>query len=165
MNNLPNVFNGEGFAIPKAVFANKYNGQPNCERCWLTVQTIAQHLQLPVEFGYGYPAELGGNEAAAAAIKAAAKTHSVVLVSWEHYNIQFLTADLGVSKRNIPYWQNSDYDTVYVLTLDDSGALTGFNVQAQSYVPRSTTCGPAKYVPPTGEPGYHSPDPSEVELE
>ena len=60
----------------------------------------------------GYPTELGGNLAAANAIKQAAlivaDTHSTILVSWEHYNIQFLTADLGVSKSKIPTWKGSD---------------------------------------------------------
>mmetsp|Transcript_39211 Transcript_39211/g.65060 ORF Transcript_39211/g.65060 Transcript_39211/m.65060 type:complete len:219 (+) Transcript_39211:54-710(+) len=153
MNNMPNVFNGKDFHAPKAIFANKYNGQPECERCWLTVQTIAQHLKVPVTFDYGYPKELGGNQAAADAIKKSALANKVVLVSWEHYNIQFLTADLGVAKHNIPYWSRSDYDTVYALTLEESGAVKDFVVKAQNYVPKSTTCDPAKYVPPPGEPG------------
>ena len=61
-NNMPNVFGGVAFAAPSAIFANKYDGPPNCERCWLTVQTLAQHLSLRVEFDYGYPDALGGNE-------------------------------------------------------------------------------------------------------
>jgi hypothetical protein len=40
-----------------------------------------------------------------------------VLAAWEHYNIQFLTAELGVPKAGIPYWSDADYDTVYVLSL------------------------------------------------
>merc|ERR1711907_513359 len=111
-NNLPNVFNGKGnFSTPTALFANKYNGQPECERCWLTVQSIAQALHLPVNFDHGYPKELGGNAAAAAAIKTAAKTHRTILVSWEHYNIQFLTADLGVPKHKIPHWSGENFDS------------------------------------------------------
>ena len=27
-----------------------------------------------------------------------------VLAAWEHVNIQYLTEDLGVPKRKIPYW-------------------------------------------------------------
>jgi len=154
MNNLPQVFDGKGnFSVPNAIFANKYHSQPECERCWLTVQTLAQHLKLPVIFDYGYPKELGGNQGAADAIKKSALANKVVLASWEHYNIQFLTADLGVPKHSIPDWSHNDYDSVYVLTLDGSGAVTGFSVKAQNYVPKSTTCDPAKYVPPPGEPG------------
>ena len=60
---------------------------------------------------------LGGNEGAADAIRRAALKHGAVLAAWEHYNIQFLTAALGVPKANVPYWSDKDYDTVYVLTL------------------------------------------------
>ena len=46
-NNLQNVFSGtRNFSRPTAIFANKYNYQPECERCWLTVQAIAQNLSL-----------------------------------------------------------------------------------------------------------------------
>merc|ERR1719198_1017433 len=90
-NDLPNIFNGKGnFSAPAALFANKYNGPPQCERCWLTVQPIAQALRLDVDFSHGYPQAIGGNQAGADAIKSAAKTHKVVLVAW------YLTADLGV---------------------------------------------------------------------
>ena len=51
-NNIPNVFNGKAstshptFQTPTAMFANKYYSQPQCERCWLTVQTISQVLKV-----------------------------------------------------------------------------------------------------------------------
>ena len=155
------------------------------------MQPTAQALSLPVDFSHGYPKALGGNEAAAAAIKQSAQTHAVVLASWEHYNIQFLAADLGVPKADIPNWPHDDFDTVYVITLDaksvrgytspsailygvwlrprcaDSSRLSTLSrvtprtqgtflhlaVEAQGYTPKSTTCDPAKYVPPPGEPG------------
>ena len=162
MNNLFNVFPSANFSTPTAIFANKYNDQTNCERCWLTIQSLAQHLKLPVNFEYGYPKALGGNKAAANAIKDAAKTNKVILVSWEHVNIQFLSADLGVPKSKIPYWKGSDYDTVYELTLDaDTGKLTEFVVKAQNYVPKSTTC-PPHYKPPPGGAGYTAPEDDEV---
>ena len=45
-----------------------------------------------------YPTQLGGNALAAAAILNATETSAVVLVAWEHINIQYLAADLGVPK-------------------------------------------------------------------
>ena len=149
-NNMHNVFDGNAFKVPAAIFANKYYDQANCERCWLTVQSIAQTLRLPVHFDNGYPRALGGNAAAAAAIKNVSKMARVVLVSWEHVNIQYLAEELGVPRRSIPYWKGTDYDTLYVLELDDAGKLTSFDVKAQGYTPRSTTC-PPHYVPPPGE--------------
>ena len=124
-NHLPALFGKGGkFQTPSALFANKYNAQPDCERCWLTVQSLAQALKLPVDFEHGYPKELGGNEDAARAIRLAATMHSVILASWEHHNIQYLTADLGVPKSQIPSWPHDDFDTVYVVTLDASSVRT-----------------------------------------
>ena len=111
---------------------------------------------MPIDFDHGYPAAIGGNQGAADALKVAAKSHAVILASWEHYNIQFLTADLGVPKKSIPNWGSDDFDSVYVVTLaSDTGALLDFRVDAQQYVPKSTTC-PPKYVPPPGGPTYVS---------
>ena len=143
---------GGRFATPTAIFANKYQSPPNCERCWLTVHSLAQNLSVPIDFDHGYPAAIGGNQGAADALKEAAKSHSVVLASWEHYNIQFLTEDLGVDASDVPEWGDDDYDTVYELTLDaDSGGLLAFEVKAQGYTPQSTTC-PPDYVPPVAPP-------------
>lgn len=160
-NNMHNVFNGGAFKSPAALFANKYYNQRDCERCWLTIQSISQSLSIPIQFDHGYPKSLGGNAAAAAAIINASKTAGVVLVSWEHVNIQFLAEDMGVPKSKVPYWKGSDYDTVYVLEFDAAGQLTSFDVKAQGYTPKSTTC-PPHYVPPPGEATWRDPD-EEVE--
>ena len=149
-NNMHNVFDGKAFAKPAAIFANKYYDQTNCERCWLTVQSIAQTLNLKVHFDNGYPKALGGNAGAADAIKNVSKISGVVLVSWEHQNIQFLVEAMGVPKSKVPHWKGSDYDTIYILQLDADGKLTSFDVKAQGYKPKSTTC-PPHYVPPPGE--------------
>eukprot|EP00966_Prymnesium_polylepis_P119708 2766540-Prymnesium_polylepis.1 len=136
----------------------------NCERCFLTVQPIAQFLGIPLNFDHGYPAALGGNAAAAQAIKAAALKEGVVLAAWEHYNIQFLTADLGVPKSEIPDWDGDDYDSVYALTVAPNGAISKFEVKAQHFVPRSTTC-PPHYVPSGAAPTPPAPVPSGMQWE
>jgi len=165
-NNLYRVFDGSRFAVPSAMFANNYYdgagsdpARANCERCWLTVQPLAQRLHLTVNFDNGYPPALGGNEGAADAIRRAAQKHGAVLAAWEHVNIQFLTAALGVSKDQIPYWSDKDYDTVYVLNLTTTGALASFEVRNQSYTPRSTTC-PPNFVPPGSLPMPPAPVPA-----
>ena len=58
----------------------------------------------------------------------------VLLVAWEHVNIQWLTEDLGVPSAQIPTWPDSDYDTVYVLEFDSAAErLTDFQVAAQNF--------------------------------
>lgn len=164
------------FETPTAIFANNYfNTWGNCERCLLTVLPLAQAIGVPIDFEHGFPDKFGSNKAGAKAIyqkiveqqQQNSNSHNeddekmkpgiVVLVAWEHYNIQFLTAELGVPEDTIPYWDDDDYDTVYVLTFHFSSTETGktivalhFEVRAQTYVPKSTTCDPAQYIPPPG---------------
>ena len=146
-NVLPEIFDGETskkhhFATPTKIFADQYREPPECERCWLTVEPIAQHLNLTVSFAHGHEFD-GGNAAAAAAIKEAARAETV-LVAWEHENIQYLAADLGVPTKSIPDWKSDDYDSVYELTFDAAGALAGFKTLAQDYNPCSSD---SKYKP------------------
>jgi len=140
-NNIPSA-NHSTFAVPTQIFADQYNDGTNCERTWLTVEPLAQHLNLTLSFDHGHTFN-GGNAASAAAIIKASLTQPVILASWEHINIQYLTADLGVDKSLIPAWQDADYDTVYQLAYQD-GVVTNFTVHAQNYKPCST---PTDYTP------------------
>ena len=120
---LPSTFSGKPspthktFEVPQKLFANQYDDPVDCERCKQTLKPISTALHLPIVFDYGYPSWLGGNSLAAAAIRNASLAVDIVLVAWEHVNIQYLTADLGVPKASIPNWPDSDYDTVYELTM------------------------------------------------
>ena len=95
----------------RRIFANKYQSPPNCERCWLTVHSLAQNLSVPIDFDHGYPRDRR-KSGRRRRLKVAAKSHAVILASWEHYNIQFLTADLGVPKKSIPNWGSDDFDSL-----------------------------------------------------
>jgi hypothetical protein len=137
-NNLQGVFNGDRFAIPTAIFANFYDDLIDCERCNETVTPTAVKLGLPIDLKHGYNPLLGGNSKAAEAMKSSLKRggdETVVLASWEHFNIQFLAVDLGVDKSKIPNWASSDYDSVYVLEFDSTQTLTNFTASAQNYNP------------------------------
>ena len=97
---------------------------------------MSQQLNVSTDSQYGYAKKLGGNEAAAAAmLKQLAAGGGPILTAWEHVNIQFLTAALGVDKSRIPSWSNADYDTCYVLTFDGSAALASFEVSAEGWKP------------------------------
>ena len=120
--------------MPQKLFANQYDDPVDCERCKQTLTPISQALSLPIVFDYGYPPWLGGNAKAAAAIRNASASSATTLVAWEHVNIQYLPADLGVPKEQIPTWPDSDFDTVYVLRFAQ-GQLTNFTVAAQNFSP------------------------------
>lgn len=59
----------------------------------------------------------------------------IVLVAWEHLNMQYLVEYLGVSKSMVPSWPGSDFDTVYELTYEEKsdGRLTSFEIHAENY--------------------------------
>ena len=145
------------FATPTGFFANNYvNDDGTCERCLLTVLPLSQALEstVPIDFHHGYPASLGSNAAAAVAIRTklwnqhfiehnATTLPVIILVVWEHDQIPVLTHELGVPKSRIPSWDEQEYDTVYVLTVQiTTGTLSRFEVRAQHYTPQSTTCDP-----------------------
>ena len=145
------------FATPTGLFANNYvNDDGTCERCLVTVLPLSQALEstVPIDFHHGYPASLGSNAAAAVAIRTklwnqhfiehnATTLPVIILVAWEHDQIPVLTHELGVPKSRIPSWDEQEYDTVYVLTVQiTTGILSRFEVRAQHYTPQSTTCDP-----------------------
>ena len=141
---LVSIFDGkpaathDTFQVPRAIFANQYTDGIDCQRCKQTVTPISEALGIPINFTYGFPANLGGNPRAASAMKASLAAQgagAVVLTAWEHVNIQFLAEDLGVAKSSVPNWPGSDYDTVYVLTFDGAQTLTSFKVAAENYTP------------------------------
>eukprot|EP00656_Telonema_subtile_P007132 TRINITY_DN1333_c0_g1_i1.p1 TRINITY_DN1333_c0_g1~~TRINITY_DN1333_c0_g1_i1.p1 ORF type:complete len:207 (+),score=41.78 TRINITY_DN1333_c0_g1_i1:102-722(+) len=137
-NALPGIFDGRPssqhatFQVPTAMFANYYDDPVDCERCEQTLMPISKSLNVTIDHKQGYPPWVGGNKGAAAAIKQATGVAPVILVAWEHENIQFLTADLGVPKASIPAWSNNDYDTVYQLQFSD-GVMSNFSVAAENF--------------------------------
>lgn len=114
--------------MPNAIFANRYDDPIDCERCIQTVTPIAKHLGLKINSTYGYPPWIGGNSKAAAAMKEQLAVSFNILTAWEHNNIKYLSEDLGVAKSQIPDWPSTDFDSVYVLTFNDSMSLSSFHV-------------------------------------
>jgi hypothetical protein len=130
------------FAVPTHLFANRYADPANCERCVQTLLPMSETLGLPINDTYGYPLWIGGNQAGADTMLKIVHADEnaddvVVLVAWEHLNIQYLVEDLGVSKSMVPPWSESDFDTVYELTYErkSDGKLTSFEIGAENYTP------------------------------
>ena len=99
---------------------------------------IAKDLNLAVNSSLGYNKKLGGNKLAAQVMRRkilASPLPLVLLVAWEHFNIQFLTEALGVQSNKIPSWSGSDYDTVYILEFNATAHLTSFVISAENIKP------------------------------
>ena len=92
-------------------------------------------LGLPLNQSYGYPKKLGGNALAAQVMleRTLGRPGTVVLAAWEHINIQFLVEAMGVPRASVPSWPGSDYDTVYVVTVDAHAKLLRFSVAHENY--------------------------------
>jgi len=81
------VYNGDNFLAPDAIFACQYDDPIDCERCKETVTPLSEKTGLPIVFDYGYRKVLGGNKGAAEALKEKLKIVDTIVVAWEHNNI------------------------------------------------------------------------------
>jgi len=142
--NLLRVFGGEpsrshdAFLAPTSIFANWYQDPTACEVCSRTVTPLALHLGLPVNTMHGGEhfawGSGGGNAGAAEAMKKSLQAMGgPVLAVWDHRNIKYLAEALGVGKRRIPDWKDSNYDSVYVLKFNRDGALVSFSEAHQNF--------------------------------
>lgn len=55
-----------------------------------------------------------------------------ILIAWHHGKINFLTRDLGVTKK-LAKWKGDNFDMVYVLKYDVDGKLTSFQILKNQY--------------------------------
>jgi hypothetical protein len=94
-----------------------------------TIEPTAIRLGLPVNTQLGY-ADITGLEAA---LTQPALAHGVVLVAWEHHQIEDLARHLatrfGADPAAVPVWKNADYDSLYVIHLSDDGGARKMSFQ------------------------------------
>ena len=94
-----------------------------------TIEPTAIRLGLPVNTQFGY-ADITGLEAA---LTQPALAHAVVLVAWEHHQIEDLARHLatrfGADPAAVPAWKNADFDSLYVIHLSDDGGARKMSFQ------------------------------------
>ena len=56
----------------------------------------------------------------------------IILICWQHGRINFLAQDLGV-ERSLPFWDNNNYDQVYILKYGHKGKLISFSILKNQY--------------------------------
>ncbi|OHX14013.1 histidine phosphatase family protein [Chromobacterium sphagni] len=144
---LPRVLTS-AFGTPDAIFApdpatqvsdsgsNYYYVRPLA-----TIEPTAISLGMPVNTGYGFTQ----TSDLAAKLTGAGYANATVFVAWEHKKIVTLAkqifADLKQSA-NIPSWSGSDFDSIYVITINGSGSQrsASFSIQTQGLNGQSTVC-------------------------
>ncbi|WP_052877978.1 hypothetical protein [Chromobacterium subtsugae] len=144
---LPRVLTS-AFGAPDAIFApdpatqvsdsgaNYYYVRPLA-----TIEPTAISLGLPVNTAYGFTqtADL------ASRLLASDYAGSTVFVAWEHKKIVTLAKQIFANlnqSANIPAWSGSDFDSIYVITINSSGSrrTASFSIQAQGLNGQSTAC-------------------------
>lgn len=83
-----------------------------------TIEPTAIQFALPVNTAYGY-AQIDALKQALVKPEYAGK---LIVTAWEHREIEDLARDLvgeyGGAPGSVPYWQSSDFDSIYVVKLD-----------------------------------------------
>ena len=121
---LPAVLQ-QKFDKPAAIFApnpgvQKRDGvqRYNYIRPLATIEPTAIALNLPVNTDFGWE----DTDQLQAALQAPAYRNATVFVAWEHRLLEHaarkLLADNGGDPAQVPEWKGSDFDSIYVITIN-----------------------------------------------
>jgi hypothetical protein len=126
---LPSLLIGR-YGKPDFIYApnpsmqvNDGNNQPTYSyvRPLATIEPTAIRLGMPVNTQIGY---LQIDELQKALLQPA-YAHSLIFVAWEHLKLhdfaQQLLKAYGTTPTPVPYWSNSDYETIYIFHITRSG--------------------------------------------
>ncbi|QND86783.1 Uncharacterized protein ChrSV_4558 [Chromobacterium vaccinii] len=144
---LPQVLTS-AFGAPDAIFApdpaiqvsdsgnNYYYVRPLA-----TIEPTAIRLGMPVNTGYGFTQ----TSDLAAKLLDSDYAGATIFVAWEHKKIVTLAKQIFSNLKqsaNIPSWSDSDYDSLYVITINGSGShrTASFAIRTQGLNGQSTVC-------------------------
>ena len=114
------------FGIPSVIFSpnpsvsKKDHGQfYNYIRPLATIEPTAIRLGMPVNTVFGFDDIKSLKEALYNPIY----ENSIIYVVWEHHILETMTRelllDLGKDPREVPKWEDNDFDSIYVVTITD----------------------------------------------
>lgn len=87
-----------------------------------TIEPTAIQFGMPVNTNYGF-AQVNALQQA---LIAPAQRGKLIVVAWEHHEIETLVRTIlqqyGGSPQDVPHWRSNDFDAVYVVRLDWAGA-------------------------------------------
>lgn len=127
---LPAVLLGK-FGKPDFVFASdphekKPDGDQlyNYVRPLLTVAPTAVQAGLPINTSFGFE-NIAGLQQELAAPR---YQNAVVFVAWEHRKLEdvvkAMLKDMGGNSADVPHWKGSDFDSIYVVTVQRNDGKT-----------------------------------------
>jgi hypothetical protein len=137
------------FGRPDAIFApdpaqsKEDHGRPyDYIRPLATIEPAAILFGLPVDASVGF-ADI---EALRHKLEASDYRNAVVVVAWEHHEIEKLARQLvtahGGDPASVPDWQDEDFDSIYVvkLTQTDAGTAVSFELRHEGLDGKSAAC-------------------------
>ncbi|MBA8736913.1 hypothetical protein [Chromobacterium violaceum] len=144
---LPQVLSS-AFGAPDAIFAPDPATQVSDSgnsyyyvRPLATIEPTAIRLGMPVNTAYGFTQ----TSDLAARLLDADYANATVFVAWEHKKIVTLAKQIFANLKqsaNIPSWSDSDYDSLYIITINGSGShrTASLSLRAQGLNGQSTVC-------------------------
>lgn len=137
------------FGKPDFVFASdphekKPDGDQlyNYVRPLLTVAPTAVQAGLPINTSFGFE-NIAGLQQELAAPR---YQNAVVLVAWEHKKLEDMVKamlkDMGANPADVPRWKGSDFDSIYVVTVQrgDGKVTASFTHQHQQLNGQAAAC-------------------------
>jgi hypothetical protein len=145
---LPNVI-GNLFGRPDAIFApdpaqskEDYGRPYNYVRPLATIEPTAIVFGLPVDASIGF----SNIEALRQKLESSDHRNAVVVVAWEHHEIEKLARQLvtahGGDAASVPDWRDEDFDSIYVvkLTRTDAGTAVSFELRHEGLDGKPKAC-------------------------
>ncbi|WP_043287077.1 hypothetical protein [Paraburkholderia oxyphila] len=137
------------YGKPDAIYAPDPSGRKNdggqtyyYVRPLATVEPTAIQFGLPIQTPYGY----AQTDALEKTLLDPAWRNRTVLVGWEHREIETLVrkivAEHGGQASDVPKWKSADFDSIYVVRIDWSGAtpIARFSHDHEGLDGRSDEC-------------------------
>ncbi|ANS40599.1 histidine phosphatase family protein [Serratia inhibens] len=140
---LPQVLLGR-YGKPDFIFAAgpKENKSGSSLRALSTIMPTAVQVELPINIQF-HADDIAGLEQALLSDK---YRSSRVFIAWEHKNldkvVKNIVAARGGDANQVPKWPGSDFDSIFVVTLDNSGGVNtvSFKQESEGLTQLAETC-------------------------
>ncbi|MEB6541679.1 histidine phosphatase family protein [Serratia plymuthica] len=140
---LPQVLLGR-YGKPDFIFAAgpKENKSGSSLRALSTIMPTAVRAELPINIQF-HADDIAGLEQALLSDK---YQNSRIFIAWEHKNldkvVKSIVAARGGDANQVPKWPGSDFDSIFVVTLDNSGGVNkvSFKQESEGLTHLAETC-------------------------
>jgi hypothetical protein len=116
--------------LPTAIYAFRPQGHKHDVRGVETMTPLSDAIKIPITTTFS---KKQVKALVTEIMNDPAYDDRTVLICWEHKHIPLIAAAFGV--KSVPNWPKGSYDRTWVIDLDDSGNVIGFENLAQNLLP------------------------------